>query len=192
MGQDNSPIPRAIMVGNELSTSPAVIADAFADHYHNKAKLLRQQVCSTPKTDPVQQLQTWLMSSRNSPIPTFSLSPAPDSKIVTGINKMKPGKKLPDDNISGSDLKLVAPVLLPAIAHVVNLSLAKGQFAACWKPQVIHPYFKKKEREMLDNYRPVSGLIQLGLLTENIVHDMTQQLHWFKPTPFVLKQQKRK
>ena len=84
---------------------------------------------------------------------------------------MKPGRTLPSDDIDGYSLKLIAPILLPAILHIVNLSIVSGTFAKVWKEQMIHPHFKKSDRELLDNYRPVSGIVQLGMLTETIVHE---------------------
>ena len=92
-------------------------------------------------------------------------------KIVSSLAKLKPGKRLPSDDIDGFGLLLLAPLLFPAITHIVKLSITTSVFATVWKEQVIHPHHKKADREDINNYRPVSDSVQLGLLTEHVVHE---------------------
>ena len=130
-----------------------------------------------PTRDPVGRVNDWLERRGVSP-PPLILTPVNELQIVSALAKLKPGKQLPSDDIDGHGLLLLAPLLLPAIQHVVNLSITTGTFASCWKEQVIHPHHKKAEKDCLDNYRPVSDTVKLGLLTEHVVHDqLTAHFH---------------
>ena len=73
------------------------------------------------------------------------------------------------DLIDSYSLKLAAPLIEDALLHLINLSIEKGIFAKNWKPQLIMPTFKKKDRNMVENYRPVSNLVETGKLVEYVV-----------------------
>ena len=54
--------------------------------------------------------------------------------------------------------------------HLINLSIKEARFSSRWKPQLIFPHHKKKEKDLLANYRPVSHLVQVGLMVEYAVY----------------------
>jgi hypothetical protein len=54
---------------------------------------------------------------------------------------------------------------------LVNLSIESQNFATPWKPQLILPFHKKKEKTKVENFRPVSHLVEEGKLVEYIVGD---------------------
>ena len=54
--------------------------------------------------------------------------------------------------------------------HLINLSIREGRFSSRWKPQLIFPHHKKKSRDLLENYRPVSHLVQIGIMVEYAVY----------------------
>ena len=177
LGQDRSPSPKTINSNTGPVTDPKRIADLFASHYINKYSTLRSGCTMEPSKCPVDRVSEWLESRGMSP-PPLILKPVDELKIVTALAKLKPGKMLPSDDIDGHGLLLVAPLLLPAIQHIVNLSITTGTFASVWKEQVIHPHHKKEDKDCLDNYRPVSDTVKLGLLTEHIVHEqLTAHFH---------------
>ena len=138
-----------------MVTDPKKIVKMFATHYSDKYTTLRSQCTMQPKKDPVDRVHEWLASRGVCP-PQLVLRPVPELKVVSALAKLKPGKRLPSDDIDGFGLLLDAPHLLPAIRHIVNLSITTGVFAAVWKEQLVHPHHKKADRELLDNYRPVS------------------------------------
>jgi len=50
-----------------------------------------------------------------------------------------------------------------------NKSLKEGVFPSLWKISSITPVFKKGNKSDVKNYRPISGLVQLGKLLEKLV-----------------------
>ena len=73
------------------------------------------------------------------------------------------------DTIDSYSLKLAAPLIEEALLHLINLSIEKYTFARNWKPQLLMPTFKKKDRLMVENYRPVSNLVETGKLAEYVI-----------------------
>ena len=61
--------------------------------------------------------------------------------------------------------------MLQSLQHIINLSLNEGKFDSSWKPQIIAPHFKKDDRTLMNNYRPVSNIVELGKLVEMEVGD---------------------
>ena len=53
-------------------------------------------------------------------------------------------------------MKLCASELAPAIVRVFQTSLISGTVPSDWKEALITPLFKKGERNVASNYRPVS------------------------------------
>ena len=73
------------------------------------------------------------------------------------------------DEIDSYSLKISAPLIEDSLLHLVNLSIENQNFATPWKPQLILPFQKKKEKTKVENYRPVSHLVEVGKLVEYIV-----------------------
>ena len=61
-------------------------------------------------------------------------------------------------------------MLEDSLIHLINLSITQSKFAKNWKPQLIHPTHKKKAKDEIQNYRPVSHLVQLGKMTEYAIN----------------------
>ena len=170
LGNEKTPAPTAINTGNETVTDPKKLAELFAAHFDNKYKDTRAKCNMTPRVHPVQRVRDWLESIQRVP-PTFTLKEASETTIIKHLKKLKPSKTLPSDDIDGYGLHLDVPLILPAITHVVNLSITTGIFPKVWKHQTVFPHHKKDQREELSNYRPVTNTVKMGLLTEYVVHE---------------------
>ena len=82
----------------------------------------------------------------------------------------KPIKTSPQDPLPAPLLRASVDVLLPALEHLVNLSLAVGSMDGL-KDTVITPLLKKAglDPEVLKNYRPVCNILYLSKLIEREV-----------------------
>ena len=70
------------------------------------------------------------------------------------------------DERDSYSLKLAAPLIEDSLLHLVNLSVESQKFSTPWKPQLMLPFHKKKEKTKVENYRPVSHLVEVGKLVE--------------------------
>ena len=104
-------------------TSPARLADIMNSFFVSKVTTIRQNL-PNPTGDPLRTLKD-IMRGRSS---VFSLSCVhPDSvkKIILGL---KNSKSSGVDNIDTYILKLIVDDILPAVTHVVNLSIQQATF----------------------------------------------------------------
>merc|ERR1712055_135421 len=74
------------------------------------------------------------------------------------------------DWIDKGSLKIAGPLVEEALMHLINLSIREGRFSSRWKPQLIFPHHKKKDKDLLENYRPVSHLVQVRIMVEYAVY----------------------
>ena len=75
--------------------------------------------------------------------------------MVAGL---KNSKSCGMDNIDTYVLKLMADDVLPAITHIVNLSIQQGVFPSMYKLAKVIPLLKKDDPLEPKNYRPVAIL----------------------------------
>ena len=66
-------------------------------------------------------------------------------------------------------IKLVAAELLPALTHVVNLSISNHEFPLSWKMSKVVPLLKKGDPLQPKNYRPVALLPIFSKILERAV-----------------------
>ena len=73
--------------------------------------------------------------------------------------KMKAKRVQGVDEIDAYSLKIASPLTKESLIHLINLSINKSIFSSRWKPQLVFPMHKKKDKDVLENYRPVSDLV---------------------------------
>ena len=73
--------------------------------------------------------------------------------------------------IDSYSIKLAGPLIEDTLLHLINLSISQFKFAPNWKPQLIFPLHKKNKKELVENYRPVSHLVEVGKLVEYAVYE---------------------
>ena len=134
----------------KMVNNPERIASIFNDFFVQKVKNLRQKSRKEPLTHPVERLRKFL-AQRDEPPPPFILKKIGFPALRKAIKRMKGKRSCGVDLIDSYSLKLAAPLIEDALLHLINLSIEKGIFAKNWKPQLIMPTFKKKDRNMVEN-----------------------------------------
>ena len=67
-------------------------------------------------------------------------------------------------------LKTFADILAPIISEMVNNSFLTGNFPSCLKTACIIPIYKKSDKKVVKNYRPISMLPTLSKIFEKLIH----------------------
>ena len=174
MGNNKNLAPTAIKEMDEngeptIITNPQKLAEMFNNFFRSKVDNLRAKTNQPPVTPPSLRLQRWL-AKREKDLPEFNLKEI-DRNIFRGIMKRMKGKRVHGiDWIDSFSLKIASPLIEDCLIHLINLSIRKSIFAARWKPQMIFPFHKKKEKDVLGNYRSVSHLVQIGKMIEYAVY----------------------
>ena len=85
------------------------------------------------------------------------------------MKSLKTKKSCVTDGITSEILKLWAEVLVVPLTYIINSSILTGTFPSKWKVSTVVPLFKKGDRKLLKNYRPVCLLCVAGIILERVV-----------------------
>ena len=101
----------------------------------------------------------------------FSCRPVSVTLVYNLLVKLPTSKATGLDNIAAKVLQMAAPVVAPSLTAIFNMSIDTQQFPSKWKTAKVIPLFKKGQRSLLDNYRPISILPVVSKLMERILYD---------------------
>ena len=116
-------------------------------------------------SDPLAKLKS-LMEGRKCSFSFRAAHPDEVEKVVSGLSN---SSSFGLDEIDTSIIKLIKPDILPALTHIVNLSIATGVFPTFWKKSKIIPLHKKEDLLNPKNYRPVAIIPIFSKILEKIV-----------------------
>ena len=168
LGQSQDLSPKQLIYKDHYISSPQLMAEVFNEMFINKVQKVNANITPDVSIHSVQRLTDWL-SQRESPVPSFNLQPITLVNLRMYLKKLKGGRSCGVDDIDSFSLKLAAPLLEDVLLHLVNLAITEGCFANCWKIQLVHPYYKKGDRCIGENYRPVSNIPEISKLVEYAV-----------------------
>ena len=97
--------------------------------------------------------------------------PVTRDEVISVINKFAPKKSAGHDLISTNLLKEISPLIAEPLSLITNQSLSTGIFPSKLKIAKVIPLHKKNEKDLLDNYRPISLLPSISKVFERIVYN---------------------
>ena len=159
----NSGPPSKLFIGGEMVSSPYRVSGAMNNYFINKVRLLNERIPESEE-DPLQKLRE-SMRSRQCSFSLHSVSPGNVAEIIAGL---KNSKSTGVDFIDTWVIKLVANDILPAITHIINLSIAHSEFPSSWKLSKVVPLLKKGDPLVPSNYRPVALLPIFSKILEKV------------------------
>ena len=160
----NSGPPTKLFHEGEIVTKPARLAGAMNSFFINKVKLLRERI-STTEDDPMLKLREMMQNRKCS----FSLRPVSPEEVLKIISNLKNSKSTGTDFIDTWTVKLIATDILPAVTHIINLSISQCTFPSPWKTAKVVPLLKKGDPLTPKNYRPVALLPIFSKILEKVV-----------------------
>ena len=101
------------------------------------------------------------------PMPDITVTRAGVLKLLQNI---KVDKATGPDGIPGNILKLCAPELAGVFTLLFQASLDQGVVPSDWKTANIVPVFKKGDKTLVENYRPISLTSITSKILEHIIH----------------------
>ena len=107
---------------------------------------------------------------------SFSLEPVFPQTVEEILKNLKNSGSCGLDNINTRILKLGKTQLVPAITHILNLSITSKTFPDSWKTAKVIPLHKKDDITDPKNYRPVSLLSTMSKVLERAIYLQLQQL----------------
>ena len=134
------------------------------DFFIRKVRELRARIPHS-ETDPLGKLKD-VLRTRQCP---FGLRPVTPDEVSKIIQNLKNSKSTGTDFINTWTVKLVSKEILPAITHIVNLSISQRKFPSQWKLAKVVPLLKKGDPLVPKNYRPVALLPIFSKILERAV-----------------------
>ena len=157
--------PTQLFHEGELIRKPGDLADTMNRFFIDKVNRLRAGIPPS-NMDPLATTRE-VMHEREC---VFSMKPVSPDQVMDIIKHLKNSKSTGMDTIDTYIIKLVAPDILPAITHIVNLSIRDSSFPQSWKQAKVIPLLKKGDRFEPKNYRPVALLNILSKILERAVY----------------------
>jgi len=102
--------------------------------------------------------------------------------FATLNNKKSPGP----DNIGPRLIKEVQHSILDPLLRIINLSFSSGVFPDRLKIVKVVPIYKKEDRSLMSNYRPISFLNVFSKLIEKLMHKRLYSFLMKNILPFVI------
>jgi hypothetical protein len=158
-----------IEIGNKIITEQKLIADVFADHFPS--------IFDSSSSVHVPNNPDCISSD------FFNIPYISDSDVQQVISRLRSTKCVGPDEIPNLIIKGCSEILTPLSHHVFNLILLTGKFPSLWKKTAVVPIFKKRNRALVGNYRPVSILSNFSKIVESIIHDYLSFYFKFKLHP---------
>ena len=119
------------------------------------------------KNDPLKHLKQAMKTRKCS----FKFQPVSQDEVLKIVKSLKNSKSTCLDCIDTNTIKLVIAEILPALTHVVNLSLSTQELPAIYKQSKIIPLLKKPKDDPLNPkfYCPVALLPIMSKILERAV-----------------------
>lgn len=124
-----------------------------------------------PPSSSQTNFQTFSADSNNHE--SFSFDCIGEDEVQNAIRSTK-SNAIGLDGISPKFLKLILPILLPYITHIVNACIYSSQFPEYWKAARIIPIPKKSNPSSPSEFRPISLLPFLAKIFEKLICNQIQ------------------
>ena len=165
LGWSSGGPPTQLMENGVLINKPSAIAECMNTFFISKVTNLRRNL-PLSNLDPLKLVKSLMRNSTSS----FSLQPVHPDSIEKIISSLKSTKSCGIDTIDSYVIKLAKDELVPAITHIINLSIRNQTFPTAWKLAKIIPLHKKDEFTDAKNYRPVALLSIFSKILEKAVY----------------------
>lgn len=157
----SSGLPEEILDNDKIINDKKEMVEGFNKFFVNVGPKLEEQI-NLPQGGCVAHY----LGKRNPD--TIFLKDTDKNEIIAIVNNFK--KKTSRD-WNGIDMTIVKEVIIniaDPLAHICNVSLQTGFFPTKMKTAKVIPIFKEGEKNLYNNYRPVSLLSQFSKILEKI------------------------
>ena len=164
---NNSSLPDKFIIDGIPTSDESIIANGLNTFFLEIAAKLTSSISSFHLP-----FDTYLVSPQP---PTFEFHPVSCDVVAKAIDNLK-CKRTPDcDGISTELIKICKFELIEPLTLVINQSLSSGIFPDQLKTAKVSPIYKKGDKYIFDNYRPISILPAPSKIAEQIIHSQITQ-----------------
>ena len=162
-GKSKDKMKAVFSIDNERVVNRRVIADKFNKYFASLAKNLNTEAYKKKAHSEYPHFQEYIPNFFDK---TIFLEECSSEEIIAIIKNFENGKA---SDIPVSVIKRTSLLISPMLCQLYNECLKSGVFPDCLKVGKITPIFKKGDRELMKNYRPVSTIPIFGKIFEKII-----------------------
>ena len=178
-----------IQENNKLISDEKELVEIFSDHYINivEKTMGKKPTSLGNPNDETKDRDTVLLiieKYKDNPIickirennlnHTFSFPKITRPEITKIIKELDTNKSIGKDQIPASFIKIAFDILDEPLTKIFNRSISENKFCEEAKTAIIPPIFKKDDRTLKENYRPVSILTTFGKIFEKQLKNMVE------------------
>ena len=162
-------------INNENISDPKKIANTMNNFFVNVGPTTEQSIPHTP-VSPKSFLKSRVESN-------FTLKSTTIQEVMMLLLQLDDTKSTGPSNLPIKLLKTAAPIIVPHLVSIYNLSFLTGTFPSLMKLAKVIPIFKSGTKLDTNNYRPISLLPIFSKLLEKLMH---KRLYFFLTTNNVI------
>ena len=160
----SSSFPEYFLVNGHRTTDHTIIANEFNKYFTNIGINLAEQINSPHNRSFIDYLNS--PSSHN-----FKFELINADIVIKTIDSLKPKTSYGHDRITNKLLKFTKDQLAEPLAFIINQSIEEGIFPDKLNIAKVLPLYKKNDKFVFDNYRPISILPSVSKVFERIIHN---------------------
>lgn len=146
------------------SNDPKEISNEFNKFFTTIGSKLAQQI------DPSTKSNNYVTPNQFHIKNSFFLKNITTYEVQSYISQINPNKANKSDCIPSIIIKNCSAILAPALTKLFNRCISEGVFPQKLKSAEVHPIFKKGNKQLITNYRPISILSPFSKLLERHIH----------------------
>lgn len=97
------------------------------------------------------------------------LQPTNNAEVEIQILSLKNNKAPGLDGLKSETLKIIRNEIAEPLSHLINSIISTGIFPSIFKIGIIHPLFKKGDKQIISNYRPITLISNIAKIIEKIL-----------------------
>ena len=151
---------------SDLHMNPADTKSPKTDIDEEKAEILAKYFLSVFTTETNGNIPNLELNQSINPISSLEIS---EENILKMLNTLKIDKSPGPDELHPRVLKEISSSITKPLYHIFKQSLDKGKLPSDWKTALVSAIFKKGNKSLASNYRPVSLTSVVCKIMEKLV-----------------------
>ena len=161
-------LPESFLINGQSVSDPQSIADGFNSYFLNVAAEMSENITESSSSSP--------MSYLNEPTnQSFKFTAVSQVDVAKSIDKLKSKRTLDCYGLNTETIKMCKTELVPVLTLIINQCIKRGIFPEQLKIARVSVIYKKSERDLFQNYRPISILPTLSKIFERLLHNQLSQ-----------------
>ena len=169
---ESSGPPTELLEDGEIIKEPLHMAEILNSGFRSKVNGIMERTVADPEAalNMFEDYVTNLEEKNRRKMGEFTFEEIDVKDAKEAIMSLQNTPSLGTDGIPTVLLKELAWVLAPYIAYLINVTFRTGVFPSKWREGLVTPIFKRGQRNLKGNYRPVTITNSLSKVWEKVVN----------------------